>query len=275
MREKVFGFGPGASLVGICSEPVDRDAAKGRPAMLFANTGISHRVGPFRLNVELARRVAAMGFYGFRFDFSGLGDSRSAGDDRDDYTRAIDEARLAMDLMTKRTGVDRFVWFGLCSSADKGHHIALKDPRIVGAVFIDGYANPTAGFKIRHWLRYFQWKRIKVGIRTKLAKLREAMAGAKAETPPPYKAIIASPAPEKIGGELKTLADRGVEQLHLFTISTDYVYNYEGQFWDLYPMLRGHERVQTERYPEADHTLSFRGLQLLFIDRVCRWMERF
>ncbi len=269
MKEKVFPFGKGGGLVGILSEPDDRSYGREKPALLFANTGISHRIGPFRLNVELARRAAAMGLFGFRFDFSGLGDSAASADDRDDYQRAVDEARLAMDLVTKRTGVATFVWFGLCSSADKGHVIALNDPRIVGAVFIDGYAHTTPWFKVLRWTkRFLEWKRIKVWLKTHFSP---APKGA----PPPYKAVIASPSPQKIEGELLALAARGVEQLHLFTISTDYVYNYAAQFWDLYPRLKGNPRVQTERYPEADHTLSFRGLQLLFIDRVCRWMERF
>lgn len=269
MKEKVLPFGKGGSLIGILSEPDDRGYGKTKPALLFANTGISHRVGPFRLNVELARRVAAMGLYGFRFDFSGLGDSAASGDDRDDYQRAVDEARQAMDVVTKRTGVDTFVWFGLCSSADKGHVIALNDPRIVGAVFIDGYAHATPWFQVLRWTkRFLEWKRLRVWLKNKLAPKPK-------DAPPPYKAVITSPSPAKIEAELHSLAERGVEQLHLFTISTDYVYNYENQFWDLYPRLKGHRRIQTERYPQADHTLSFRSLQLLFIDRVCRWVERF
>lgn len=271
MREKVLTFGASGAhgLVGILSEPDDRTYGQGKPALLFANTGIAHRVGPFRLHVELARRVAGMGFYGFRFDLSGLGDSIASGGDGDDYQRAIAEAKLAMDLVTKRTGVDRFVWFGLCSSADKGHIIALNDPRIVGAVFIDGYAHKTPLFHLlRLPQRLFSRKRLKVWLRKRLTRQSN-------DTPPPYKTVIASPPPRKIEKELWTLAERGVEQLHLFTISTDYVYNYAGQFWDLYPRLRGHPRIQTERYPQADHTLSFRALQLLFIDRIGRWLEHF
>jgi len=71
------------------------------------------------------------------------------------------------------------------------------------------------------------------------------------------------------------MMQRGVHQLHLFTISTDYVYSYEDQFWDLYPGLPRDGIVSTERYPQADHTLSIRSMQLLFVDRICRWMERF
>lgn len=275
MKERVLNFGPGTpAMVGILSEPVDHSGAAKKPAILFANTGISHRVGPFRLNTELARRAAALGFFGLRFDFSGLGDNAARATGKDDYERAVEEAKAAMDAMEKRTGVAEFVWFGLCSSADKGHVIALADPRIVGAVFIDGYAHKTFWFYVlRVTTRFFQGKRLKVFVRARWQKL----CGLLRKGPAPkstYRAAIPSPKREKIENDLLQLAERGVEQLHLFTVSTDYVYNYEKQFWDLYPKLKGHARVQTERYPEADHTLSLRSLQLLFIDRVARWLER-
>jgi len=274
MKERVFKFGPRERLVGVLTEPDDRSHGRRRPAVLLSNVGVSHRVGPFRLNVELARRLASMGFYAFRFDFSGLGDSETTGEGEGDKERAVAEARAAMDVLKKRCGIDRFVMVGLCSGADKTHIVSLAEERITGAVFIDGYAHTTLRFHfIRLFHRLLQWKRLKVALRERLQRVTNKLKGIK--PPEAYRAVIPSPDRKKTERELLAMMQRGVHQLHLFTISTDYVYNYEGQFWDLYPGLPRDGIVSTERYPQADHTLSIRSMQLLFVDRICRWMERF
>jgi hypothetical protein len=92
--------------------------------------------------------------------------------------------------------------------------------------------------------------------------------------PEPYQAIIASPDRRGVERELKAMADRGCRQLHLFTVSTDYTYNYAGQFWHMYPALKGSELVVTERYPTVDHTLSMVAMQRLFVERICRWVTQ-
>ena len=268
MREKAFNFGAGNGLIGVLTEP-QVAAPTDRPVVLLSNVGISHRVGPFRLNVELARRLATMGISCFRFDFSGLGDSEASRDGRTDQQRALSEAQAAMDLLTKRTGATKFVMIGLCSGADKTHIVATADFRIVGTVFIDGYAYKTLLFYlIRFTLRFLQWKRLKVFLKAQLGKMPEVGTEA-------YRAIIASPDRGGVERELKAMADRGCRQLHLFTVSTDYTYNYSRQFWHMYPGLKGAHGVTTERYPSVDHTLSMVAMQQLFIDRICRWMSEF
>ncbi|MGH9094777.1 MAG: alpha/beta hydrolase, partial [Acidimicrobiales bacterium] len=63
-------FGPG--LFGIRSEPVAQP--RGR-AVVMVNVGIDHHVGPGRLWVELARKLASRGVRALRYDVSGIGDS--------------------------------------------------------------------------------------------------------------------------------------------------------------------------------------------------------
>lgn len=272
MKERAYTFGPGNGLMGVLTEA---EGAAERPVILFSNVGVSHRVGPFRLNVELARRLAAVGFTSFRFDFSGLGDSEASRDGRTDQERAVSEAQAAMDLVAKRTGASRFVMVGLCSGADKTHIVSRADGRVVGAVFIDGYAYKTALFYlVRFTLRFLEWKRLKVFVKDRVGKLL-AVFRPNAEGVEAYRAVIASPDRAGVERDLVAMADRGCRQLHLFTVSTDYTYNYRGQFWHMYPALKGKPGVVTERYPGVDHTLSMVGMQRLFIDRICRWMEQF
>jgi hypothetical protein len=64
----------GGSLVGILSRP-PAGVDPAMPGVLLLNAGRIHRVGPNRLYVAIARRLAAMGFAVCRFDLSGIGDS--------------------------------------------------------------------------------------------------------------------------------------------------------------------------------------------------------
>jgi len=75
VSEKIFTCGPGGALVGVLTEPDVARAPPDAPAVLLWNVGLNHRVGPFRVFVELARRLAEAGFTVLRLDLSGLGDS--------------------------------------------------------------------------------------------------------------------------------------------------------------------------------------------------------
>ena len=74
MKEEVLQFGQRSSMVGILHSP-DGYANLELPAVLFLNAGLIHRIGPNRIYVKLARQFAQMGFFVFRFDSSGIGDS--------------------------------------------------------------------------------------------------------------------------------------------------------------------------------------------------------
>ena len=272
-RERVLQFGPSGRLIGILCEPIDATLGRSKPAVLLSNVGVSHRVGPFRLNVHLARRLAAQGYYSLRFDFAGLGDSEASPDGGSETDRAIAEASAAMDLITVRTGIDRFVMMGLCSGADKTHIVATTDQRIVGAAFIDGYAFTTWRFNCRRLtLRLLELKRIKVYIKHRWKDLQRRLL----RLPKPsqaYEPTVIQPPREQAEADLLAMAQRGVKQLHLYTISVDTVYNYADQFWHMYPALRPHRAsIISERYPQVDHTLSIVAMQKIIVERLCTWI---
>lgn len=56
MTEQALRFGPEKKLIGIlnCPERFEKDF----PTALILNAGIVHRVGPFRIHVDLARALA-------------------------------------------------------------------------------------------------------------------------------------------------------------------------------------------------------------------------
>lgn len=61
-REKAVRFGTTASLVGVLTEAAG-GADADRPAFLFLNSGILHRVGSCRMHVRLARALSAAGYH--------------------------------------------------------------------------------------------------------------------------------------------------------------------------------------------------------------------
>jgi pimeloyl-ACP methyl ester carboxylesterase len=153
MREHAVSFGAGGNLSGILCEP-DQPVA-GAPAALMWNVGIHHRVGAFRIWVDLARRLAAAGFTSLRFDLSGMGDSETRRGAAEDVERKedLDEA---MAFITKRTGLETFAPIAFCSGIDQLHALGLREPRVVAMAYIEGYAWRTRGFYLRYPLRYLR-----------------------------------------------------------------------------------------------------------------------
>lgn len=135
MREEAVLFGSAASLAGVVSLPQGEAAA--RPAFVFLNAGVTHRVGPSRLYVQLARRLAQDGFTSLRFDFSGIGDSGVRTDDVPPVQSVFSETQEALELLERQYGVERFVLAGICSGATISYLTAKDDPRIAGAVLIN------------------------------------------------------------------------------------------------------------------------------------------
>lgn len=136
-REEWVRFGDGPGLFGVLTSPAGGVQA-GRPAVVFLNTGANHHVGPNRMYVDFARRLAAHGYAALRFDVSGIGDSPpgTAGADNEIYSAAsLADARSALALVEAR-GCAGAVLVGLCSGAYVAFHVA-DDPRVRGQVLIN------------------------------------------------------------------------------------------------------------------------------------------
>ena len=74
MTEEAQLLGKDRDLVGVVTHPADVEVDKSSPAFLLLNAGSVHHVGPNRLYVKIARRLASLGFVALRFDFAGVGD---------------------------------------------------------------------------------------------------------------------------------------------------------------------------------------------------------
>ncbi|MEP6914512.1 MAG: alpha/beta fold hydrolase [Acidobacteriota bacterium] len=269
MIERVHLFGSHRGLVGVITEPSSAERRPNAPTVVFSNVGLNHRVGPGRVYVDLARELAAAGYVTMRFDLSGFGDSEPRRTDAGDLERAVLDTREALDFLEKK-GSSRFVLLGLCSGVDSAHALALADSRVVGAVFIDGYAYRNRGF----WLRYYtarmlqaaRWKRF---FRQRRVRMRRKQANP--DTGPGQEVFSREYPPQAaFASEIARLVGRAVELLFIYTVVADNHYNYPNQFRDTFG---DHARIDVEYYTRADHVFSATRDRTQLISRVVGWMN--
>jgi hypothetical protein len=272
MRERVCVFGSHGGLAGVLCEPAVEGTVV-RPAVLLFNAGLDHHVGPHRLNVELARHLADRGFVSLRFDLSGLGDSEARRDRRVDAERAVLDVSEAMDFLAESRGHRRFVLMALCSGVDPAHAVAVRDDRVAGAVFIDGYAYMTPGWRRRdraervrraltpssypRWLRRHLWPWLGRGGRPEVGS-----APIFDRTFPPL---------EDFTADLGRMRSR---QLRLFFLYTRHAYffNHRDQFAAMIGASSVPEGVEVEYWRGLDHVLTPVAERARAVHRLGAWM---
>lgn len=263
MRETVHAFGSHGGLVGILAAPAAPVAAA--PALVFANVGLNHRVGPSRSWVECARTLAAAGYPSLRFDLSGLGDSEPRRDTRSDGERAVLDLREAIDHLEAQGVARRFVLVANCSGVDAQHAVALADARVVGAVYLDGYGYPNAGYHWRRalgrWFEPARWRRF-------LARRRVPGAARDGAGEPVWQRDL--PSRERFAADLEALVTRGVRLLFVYTGGMDQRYNHRSQ---LHATFGHREAVEVEFYPRFDHLLSTAEQRAVFSARLLELMR--
>lgn len=131
IEERCGAFGREGHLFGIVSRRAGPQAGGPRalPVVILLNAGAVHHVGPNRLYVELARRLAAAGYVCLRFDAESIGDSvrRMPGRENHPYPgNALTDLRAAIEYMRWEHGAHGFVVIGLCSGAHNAFHAGLE-----------------------------------------------------------------------------------------------------------------------------------------------------
>ncbi len=271
VREDVRRFGSEGQLVGIASHPTLPTAAA--PAVILLNAGVLHRVGPHRLHVLLARRLAALGYTSLRLDLGGIGDSTAATDAATFRDSAVADTRLVMG------GLDagRYVLFGICAGADNAIATALVDERVAGIVLVDPHTYPNRRGKLRE-------------LRSKLADLGDARAivrwglglaerrirgqidrfRRRDEAAPPAEGREAPPLPE-FRAQLAALAGRGVGIFAIYSGIHGAAYNAPDQLFEIAPELAG--KVERAYFPDANHTFTELDTQRALLAAVTTWIS--
>ena len=270
MRERVCQFGPANGLFGILTEPDADSKVEGAPIALILNAGIVHRVGPFRMHVDIARQLAEMGYSTLRLDLSGLGDSSPRTGKLDSKDRARLDVADAMKFLTAQTGIDEFVLLGLCSGAYNAHQVATEDERIVGAVFLDGIVFRTFGYFFRKQLRYLRPRFWRNAIKRRWSHegftSNDAAGSALAES----EFFGGDLSKDEVISDLNSLMHRGVQMLFLYTDGYDDICG-RSQFREMYGLRPDDGQLQVEYYPKSEHTFRLIENRKAACDRVASW----
>lgn len=236
MREQTMDLGGG--LFGVLTLPAqDRPE---RAVIVLLNAGLIHRVGPFRLHVQLARTLAQAGHAVLRFDLPGIGDAPLLAD-----TDAQAAATRALDALQERLGERGFVVGGICSAADLGWKVALADRRVRGLLLLDGFAARGA------WYRFGQLRLLlRRPLRSWPGMLRRRAQAAAAITDDDLRdwpAAAAAPA------QLAEMLARGVRVFALYTGGVAGYFLHPRQFAATFGDAARHPGLSFEYWADCDH----------------------
>jgi pimeloyl-ACP methyl ester carboxylesterase len=285
VREEAILFGGSRSLVGIVTDPLQRQEV--RPAVILLNAGIIHRVGPGCLYVKLARRLARLGFVVLRFDVSGVGDSPGRRDNLPFAKSSLQETQEAMDYLGETRGIRHFLLGGLCTGAVVAYESALVDPRVTGTLLINTQglipeseeeiqSLITSRANRRYYLRSAlynpaSWLKLLRGG----ADFRDIL-GAVGLAPGARRAMAAggNPHVERIVAGFRALTDRGTELFFLYSEGDPGIAELQIILGDrMVTDLRNRENVRYAILANTDHMFTLLSRQETFLELVSDWLQ--
>jgi pimeloyl-ACP methyl ester carboxylesterase len=234
------------------------------------------------MTVSLARRIAAGGVSVYRFDFAGIGDSPARSDGQGLAEGVLSDVRETMDHLQQHFGFQNFIVAGLCSGADNGMRAAEVDNRIVGVAMFD----PTID-RSRRW--YWEWLKSRlqsiehfksvITLKSPLVKRMFGLSGSEEqledtesdEKPELYQVTYSDRA--DISRCLNSLVARKVRLFVIFTGSWSFIYNYESQFFDVYPEVNFGDVLTLSYRPSADHSFLDAIERKSLLDDLTSWVQ--
>ena len=279
MKESIENFGDQQHLYGTLCVPEEDAETRHNTCVIMLNAGLVYQAGPKRLYVDVARDLANRGFSSLRFDLSGIGDSDRRRDTMPYEEQIPADIASAISFVEKKTGIESFVLMGICTGADNAHKYALRDKRVNGAVFIDGYAYKTPGYYLRYYgprvinpFRVARW--IKNAV---LPEPEESVAPANEVNPIQEKEkegyFWDVPPRDKTVRELKQLVDRNVRQLHIYTADWYWCFNHQSQFKRMYRAIDFKGLATCVYFPRSDHTYTLIDDRIKLINTVADWLD--
>jgi hypothetical protein len=287
MIEQTIAIGGSDRLMATLCLPAETNAGPGGVGFVLMNAGIIHRVGPHRVNVKLARRLAAMGVPSIRLDLSGLGDSGRPSGGLSYDQQSVEDIRAAMNALEAQCGVSRFGIFGLCSGTVNGLAAAMADERVVGIELLEPYLYPTPRTRSNYFRlrvkKYLSQGRVLQGVGRLVSMISARLSGtgksggrnaggsgeAAAGVQAPSNAFFsAQPEIAEFAEMLEKLAARGVNVNLMYVGGGMHRYNYQNQFLDVFPQFATSRHIQSVFLPDADHTLTRVAVQQDFLARI-------
>lgn len=257
MKESACQFGPHRQLAGVLTEP---EKVTQRRAVVLVSAGVTPKFGPFRLYVELARRLGREGYRTLRFDLGGIGDS---GDEYAGYPleqRTYLQIRAALDHLSERFELDSVVLAGLCSGADDSFRQAARDHRVTSVVMVDPFAYRTVGFLWRHLL-----------FRMRRRLLRAAGFYHPLPKTPGASLVDYEHLPiEESSRMLRELLQRGVHLHFVYTGGMREYFNHPGQLRAMFREVQLNENVSVDYLPRLDHTQLLQAERRILVEAITK-----
>lgn len=279
-KESIVTFGRLDHLTGILT-PACRE--HGDIVIMLLNAGAVHKVGPFGLNVHIARYLSDCGIAAFRFDLSGLGESEKS-DQAADYDKMVqDDIHDAIDLLVDTHGYGKVIVAGLCTGADLAYKAAFRDDRVKGIICIDGYGYRTPGYYFRRYGNHFRKPRklLKALYRKFLSRVCTGIEVIADSRQDQLWSIDADtdyywypPARERFRQSMAALARRP-EFCALLIYSggvRDY-FNYERQMHDAFRGDAWLRTIQVVYLPQSSHTFSIDRDRKQLLGILQSWMQ--
>ncbi len=274
INEQPVVFGKAKSLVGIQTQLQNGQNDAIKPAVIFLNAGLIHRVGPNRIYVNLARSLAMQGFIVFRFDLSGIGDSQYPKDNVPYTQRAVIDIQEAMDYLSSKTTVSKFILIGICSGADNAVQVAHSDPRVQGIVYIDGYAIPNLGYYINTYFRKLSdfkgWWRLINGKSDVWGLIKENFTLSNSRESQEPDSQMASP--KKLVEMFKDLTARGILFNFIYSDGGSAYYNYRKFLEKKLKSLIAGNLIKVNFLKGTDHLFTLPHHQKTLSDAIINWI---
>lgn len=268
ISEAISIYGNQKNLQGIASIPGQyrcRDIA-----VILLNAGMVRKVGPFNMSVDIARNLASDGYFAFRFDMAGLGDSTKIKTGNTHIQNAIDDMAATMSHIEAQYNIHKFIFMGLCTGADHAHIISVQDERVVGNVWLDGYGYPTQKFWVNRIMPVLlNPVRLAKGI---IRRLKPSPAKISTSSVDAY--VWKLPDRNSYIHDMEQTFKRDVKSLYLFSGGVNVYYNYKDQFKDGFGKYDFWKNIEVEHYPKFSHTYLLIEDRQVMIKRVRDWLDK-
>ncbi|HEY4262246.1 MAG TPA: alpha/beta fold hydrolase [Schlesneria sp.] len=304
VRETALCLSDSPHLFGILSEPATSPEVD-RPTIILLNAGAAYRIGPGRMNVEMARQFASHGFRCLRLDLNGLGDSiaTDASQENDSYAPTVfRDIGLTMQALRQRFGPQRFVLMGLCSGAYAAFQAAAQfdDVDLVEGIMInpltyfwqDGMSLETAPTKELIRAHYYlssalqpaKWFKLlsgrsHIGVRGALRMVAQRVGLIRSRRTSKVAKVTENtdpshPTTQDLSGDLKRVVTSG-RQLSMFFSTTDPGYSILlGQARRQAKRMLRHQQLSVTFIDNADHTFSRHAARQRLIDSLYQHLQR-
>jgi alpha/beta superfamily hydrolase len=279
VKEQAVLLGKTKSLVGVVTEPEPTVAPLNKPAIVLLNAGLMHRVGPNRIYVQIARRLAESGYLSLRFDLAGIGDSGNRTDHLSLREGVLSDAKEAMDFLARQKGTGQFILIGICSGADNSLRVALNDVRVIGVVSIEPYYFSTPAyyfyfyrrrlFNRRSWGRLLSLRSDFWHILKKRVRQTRPLLG-RSDRPGQAGSDRSRDSKSRILSEVEQLLSRGVNMHFVYCIHSPSYYNHH---LTLRHKTASWKHFHATVFENTDHTFTLLESQRALVDAIDQWVR--